>query len=384
MTEPTSAIVKYKRRYSGAVRSLIVSEGEKRVFSDHRRTIPRSPFDIRVSDLNDMGDVEILSVTKNRFFEYPFGGDVGTVSDVQEDDNWGIEYLDGHKWRDKGFRGNGIRVGIADTGLDVTHPCFNQLRLRSFVDIDRGTGLQVEVSPNDSQWHGTFCTAILAGKKINQFERGLADEADLFVAKIFNRFNSSLVAVHSAFEYFIKNDVKIVSLSFGAPNKEDVWAEVVAEYLETGGIVVAGIGNDYTGEAPTISPGNYPLNGLLAVGAHDYELNVWEKSGGGVVDWKGSSSFEGIAPLVKPELCAPGAGIVSIGNNQEFRIGTGTSFATPHVSALLACLWSANPMLSRDEIISELLSSLNDRGAPGRDERYGLGSIEPAKLLLGR
>lgn len=373
-----SGIVRYRVKGSAKTKTVVVNEGPSISPSLYISYLSRPLYTLTKSDI---GASEIISIRQNEDFTYPFFDGVGVASEADEDENWGIEYLRGNEFYQHGLRGSGIRVGIADTGLDVSHPCFRDLDLKKFVDIDRVTGVRHEVPPIDSKWHGTFCTAILAGKKNNSFERGLADQVQLYVAKVFNKFNSSLTAVHSAFEFFIENKVHIVSFSMGSPNKESIWADIVRDYLDTGGIVVAGIGNDYLGTGPTISPANYPLTGVIAVGAHDHESNIWERSGGGVLNWAGDEAFGGYASVTKPDVSAPGVGICSVAEEQRFRISNGTSFATPHVAGLLACIWSADTSQSRDEVIQKYEQMLTDKGVTGHDERFGRGVIDTSPFL---
>jgi subtilisin family serine protease len=55
---------------------------------------------------------------------------------------------------------------------------------------------------------------------------------------------------------------------------------------------------------------------------------------------------------------------------------TGTSMATPHVSATAALLWSINPNLRPDQIRQAIEDSAEDLGAPGFDPKYGHGLVD--------
>ena len=54
----------------------------------------------------------------------------------------------------------------------------------------------------------------------------------------------------------------------------------------------------------------------------------------------------------------------------------GTSMATPHVSAVAAIAWSANPLLTNDQIRKVLQSSAENLGDAGRDNKYGYGLVQ--------
>jgi len=54
----------------------------------------------------------------------------------------------------------------------------------------------------------------------------------------------------------------------------------------------------------------------------------------------------------------------------------GTSMATPHVSAVAALVWSADPTATNDEIRAVLQQTALDLGAAGRDNLYGFGLVQ--------
>jgi serine protease len=70
----------------------------------------------------------------------------------------------------------------------------------------------------------------------------------------------------------------------------------------------------------------------------------------------------------------------------NYEAWSGTSMATPHVSAVAALIWSCHPRRSNDAIRNALTSTARDLGTPGRDDAYGFGVIQAkdALLSLGR
>jgi hypothetical protein len=59
----------------------------------------------------------------------------------------------------------------------------------------------------------------------------------------------------------------------------------------------------------------------------------------------------------------------------------GTSMATPHVSAVAALIWSANPTLSNQEIREAMNATALELGAAGRDNAYGYGLVRAYDAL---
>jgi subtilisin family serine protease len=59
----------------------------------------------------------------------------------------------------------------------------------------------------------------------------------------------------------------------------------------------------------------------------------------------------------------------------------GTSFAAPLVAATAALIRSRYPGMSATNVINRLVSTARDLGAPGRDDRYGYGEVNPVAAL---
>jgi subtilisin family serine protease len=81
------------------------------------------------------------------------------------------------------------------------------------------------------------------------------------------------------------------------------------------------------------------------------------------------------------ELAAPGVGVLSTVPPDGYEAWSGTSMATPHVAAVAALIWSANPSWGVDQVRQALTATALDRGAVGRDVYYGYGIVQAAAAL---
>jgi subtilisin family serine protease len=82
------------------------------------------------------------------------------------------------------------------------------------------------------------------------------------------------------------------------------------------------------------------------------------------------------------ELVAPGVSVYSTYRDGSYRSMSGTSMATPHVSAAAAVAWSAAPDKTNADIRDVLQQTAYDLGDPGRDNTYGFGLIQAKAAVL--
>ncbi|MBY4616149.1 S8 family peptidase [Rhizobium redzepovicii] len=299
------------------------------------------------------------------------GGDI-----VSNTDNWGITKtaFDVNRFWDAGVKGAGVRIGVADSGMDASLKTFQKLvlegRLKSFASFNANGSKEIQrdasgvlisdekAKPTFSHYHGTFCTSIIAGENDGKL-RGVAPGVDLHIARVLQTGNVGTVAsIDAGLRWLCDQKVDFVNLSLGWPGLHEEWAESVDALLSTGAVVVAAIGNEWgvPGEYPSRSPGNYPPVSsdprLIRVGAFDRNGNIWDYSGGGTVDWsnvtipslKGAeqpSRFAQTSPFAVPDLIAPGAEIVQPIPGGDYLSDSGTSMAAPHITGLLALILSA-------------------------------------------
>lgn len=348
-------------------------------FLRNNSRLPRFSETIIVDDeqlrqLEQDGSAYVDRTWENDFFDFPYDPGIGAVTAAEDETNWGLTALSHEQiWNDWGT-GAGVRVGVIDSGVDWAHSNFSDANLVDFFDIDRDNGDVSRPDPYDSGWHGTHCTSILVGKSDTEIKRGIAPGCEVVAVKALKKLQGSVVSVQRGLEICLEEKCDIVSLSFGWPGQHDVWFDIIKRLVEGGTIVFAGIGNTYGQGFDHISPANYPIPGLIGVGAYDDDRTIWPRSGGGDVTWSSTSLFPSMR-VVKPDLTGPGVGIVSASPSQSFRRESGTSMATPHLAGVAACIWSSDLSQSSSEVIEKLYALAKDAGVSGPDVRFGDGMI---------
>jgi hypothetical protein len=86
--------------------------------------------------------------------------------------------------------------------------------------------------------------------------------------------------------------------------------------------------------------------------------------------------------LLKPDVSAPGEGTTSTTNGGGYSSFGGTSGATPHVCGTVALIFGVNPNLTPAEVSMIIQTTSVEKGAPGKDPRYGAGRIDAYEAYL--
>ncbi|HKJ61289.1 MAG TPA: S8 family serine peptidase [Hyphomicrobiales bacterium] len=243
----------------------------------------------------------------------------------------------------------GLRVGIIDTQVDHQHPTFSKAEIHLGGFLPDG----VESAP---AWHGTGVLSVLAGDQ-ESGTPGLIPQAAFYTASVFfqdkeDGVETDTVSILNALEWMSAFDVKVINMSFSGP-KDDLLEETIRQMSQEGVIFVAAAGNDGPTAEPSY-PASYPE--VIAVTAVGRDLRNYPYAN------RGDSL----------DASAPGVDIWSAVPDGREGAHTGTSFAAPHVTAMLATVYqSAKRAQNKEELFNHL--KMIDLGPPGRDPIYGRG-----------
>ena len=270
------------------------------------------------------------------------------------DSEWAYEESGIRSLQEKGSFGEGVRVCIVDTGIDISHPDFENLQLIGFRDFYAGDSEAIRDIGLKS--HGTLMAGLLVG---NDSFIGAAPEVSLSVAIALGpdgkSGNEAMIA--QAIRWCrITQESDIISLSLGTEpgtvfSNSSQTVEAVQESLDSGIFVVAAAGNsDLGGNASDVSsPAS--IEGVIAVGAHDSNGNPWKDSASGSTT-NPQSGTERDFPNQKPEILAPGVDMwscISSNSDPPYAFSTGTSDSTVIVTGALSLILS----MHMDDIAGE-------------------------------
>jgi subtilisin family serine protease len=329
---------------------------------------------VRPEDLPEIAArPEVLDILENKVVSIP-PMEVNDVPDPEGGlDMWNFSAIGLDRIAGLGLDGNGVRIGIIDTGMIADHP---ELAGKLAAWAEFGVfGEEIESDPHETHYagHGTHVASVLAGDST-----GIAPGATLIGALALPGGFGSTEQVLAAMEWVLDPDhdpqtddgAQVVNMSWGVSDLSPVLNEAVESMAAVGVLPVCAIGN--LGPGITISPGNAP--NAVGVGATNLYY-VTPYSGGGDVCWA-----EEIC-LTKPDIVAPGHSIVGLGAEGEYQARSGTSFAAPHVAGAAALLLQANSEITLPQLRGFLLNTAADRGAVGPDVRYGRGQLDIASAF---
>ena len=273
---------------------------------------------------------------------------------IEEALPWGIDRIDAEVVQGQN-KGQGVRVAILDTGIDLDHP---DLRVAGNV-----TFVPETTSGDDDHGHGTMVAGIVAALDNEIGVVGVAPDAELYAVKVLNQNGSGVCSVIlSGIEWAIDNDMQVINMSFGSLGGLPVSIiEALQKAHQAGIVLVAGAGN--AGDLDIIyGPARYEA--VIAVGATDQQ------------DARASFSCTGSTL----ELMAPGVGIPSTARGGGYSSGSGTSLSTPHVTGMAALL-IASGAPSNVEVRQLLRDTTQDLGASGWDSWHGYGLVNATEAV---
>ena len=147
--------------------------------------------------------------------------------------------------KELGYQGEGIVIGIIDTGVDHMHPDllgfgYSAKVISGYNFVDRNK------MPIDTNGHGTQVAGIIAADGQVQ---GIAPESSIVSYKVSEdgeEVASDLIV--KAIEQAITDDVDIINISLGVNRTNSKIDEAVNKAVEQGIVVIAAAGNDGPGD----------------------------------------------------------------------------------------------------------------------------------------
>ncbi|MFT4256015.1 MAG: S8 family serine peptidase [Pseudoxanthomonas sp.] len=312
-----------------------------------------------------------------------------------------------------GLTGQGVTIGLLDTGVNRNHPALSGRVTASFINVDPSVN---DTSVDDVVGHGTVVAQLAAGESVGNWGGGVAQQANIVSSRIIydespeddgSGEGNEILAGEGYGDFFRELNAqladagaKIINNSWGGLYWNDpalttelatAWKDFV---VTRGGIVVFATGNEGSSEPsdnaalPSLAADAALEKGWLAVTAVDPDnpdqLDSYVDDDGNTIVYPNACGS-----AMNYCLAAPGTEIfidpdAEVGDSSyDLYQGSGTSFAAPLVSGAAAVVWSAFPYFDNDLVRQTILGAATDIGEPGVDAVFGWGLLDVSKAANG-
>jgi len=333
---------------------------------------------------------------------------------------WSVDTVNANDAWATGHYGDGVIVGILDTGVRYTH-----VDLAGHMWINEaetpGNGVDDDYNgyiddiygydfanddgdPADDHSHGTCCAGLVAGNGTSSTDTtGIAPAALIMAIKVMDGSGSgSPAGLIAGAQYGVDAGAQVLSASLGWENPSDSLKDYFREAFEdiyaTGIVVATAAGNEgavYSPPQSIASPGDCPSpsqsgasshTAIISVGATGQWNNITSFSSRGPTHWDtwDYSDFPYPPGMLKPELCAPGYSITTTAYYNDYAYTydfEGTSASAPIVAGAIALALGKNPALTPEDIDTLLRNTALDLGTAGHDNSYGAGRLDCYALI---
>lgn len=298
------------------------------------------------------------------------------ASGEMENLGFALEQIEAEVFISKGLTGKGIKIGIIDGGFLKAD---EDASLEHFFENNLVRGYKDYVTPDLQEYqgakgladdHGTEVWQLIGGhNRAKNVRFGLATEAEYYLARTDHGAYERRIEedyMIEALEWMEKNGVRLVNISLGynkgyndpgenyQVEQMDGKTTAIARAVEIaatekGMLIVVAAGNEARDSSWQIlsSPGD--AEHVLTVGSSKFE--IWDKM-----------NYSSIGPeflaYVKPDVVIYSA--------------LGTSYSTPIVTGLAACIWQLEPDLTNLELINILKRAGNFYPYPNNYVGYGV------------
>lgn len=295
-------------------------------------------------------------------------------ADETRDKQWMVDFLAlKEAWNTT--KGEGITVGIIDTGVDAEHP-----DIKDNVEGGKSISGETDDGLEDPVGHGTATASLIAGHGHGDGNDsgiiGIAPEAKILSAEVQvdDSTKSSSSNIAAGVEWLADNGADIIAIGMGHVGTNDTEHEAIKyAAIERGIPIVASAGN--VGDKAGPNEEELPRTEIR------YPAGYEEVVGVSAVDKSGKlADVSMYGPQVA--VAAPGSSDVIAAKPGGGTDGFGgTSAAQAITAGVMALLKAKYPDETRMELTWRLTELTTEAGKDGPDDKYGFGIVNPVKAL---
>jgi len=300
-----------------------------------------------------------------------------------------LQMLKGNILHNRNLKGEGKVIAVLDAGFSKA----NEMdAFKKLFDEDRILGSWDFVAQEESVFedhsHGMMVLSTMGAENKGQII-GTSPNASFWLLRSEDGDTENLIEEYNwlcAAEFADSVGADIINSSLGYTTFDDVnqnhtYSDMdgrtapvsIAANLASrkGMIVVNSAGNSGSSSWHYIgAPAD--ADSILSVGAVDENRDfAWFSSYGPSIDGR-----------IKPTVVAQGRNTIVATSDNGILAGNGTSFSSPVIAGMTACLWQAHPNRTNIEIINAIILSANLHDNPNDSLGYGLPNYDLADQLL--
>lgn len=285
------------------------------------------------------------------------GGTIVPNDTLYSEYQWNLPKIDTESGWNVTKGSDDIVVAVIDTGVQSDHPDLKGRLVQGVNIVDPSS------PPEDDVGHGTHVAGIISAS-VNNGEgvAGMTWYTKIMPVKALDSSGAgSTYSVAEGILWATDHGADVINMSLGNYATAEFLHDALKYAYDHGVVLVAASGNDNT-DRPGF-PAAYEE--VLAVAATDPDNSRAEYSNyGDYID-----------------IAAPGTSIPSTYPGSRYAALSGTSMASPHVSALASLVRAANPKLTNAEVMDVIRKTAVDLGAQGQDKEFGYGQIDVVAAL---
>ncbi|MCD8203151.1 MAG: S8 family serine peptidase [Prevotella sp.] len=286
-----------------------------------------------------------------------------------------VEMLGGVKLHNYGYTGKGMTIAVLDGGFmnaDVI-PCFQNIKVEGTADfvVPHSETIYKEME------HGTKVLSVMAANVPNRFV-GTAPDASYWLIRCEDGESESLAEEDywaAAVEFADSVGVDVINSSLGFHAFDDHSSDYLYSQLDGNSSLISHTASMLAAKGIVLvnSAGNDGMSSWKKINVPADADNIL--SVGAVSPNRRNAAFSSIGPTadgrVKPDVMALGSPTAVITGRGTIIKDVGTSFSTPVITGLVACLWQALRDKTAKEIIDIVINCSDNILTP--DNIYGYG-----------
>ena len=325
---------------------------------------------ISLPDNEEITDINVLSESNNSNIAVLNSLSSFTQpNDTYYYNQWNMEMIKSPYWWQYGLDTKNIKIGIIDSGSPDRHPDITQ-NIAPGVDYT-GTGIY------DTYGHSTFISGILASDTNNLMgTAGILPSSTVIPFKVFTeKKTDSAIVIKAFYDAVDVYQCDVINLSLTFDSYIESFKYAIEHAVSKNIIVVAAVGNDGNKETEIATTIKYPAgyDNVIGVGSLTYSKKR-----------ASHSQYNSSVDVMAPGESIYSSSLTKDGKNNlihSYSRGTGTSYATPHVTAAAAIAKYFNKDITPAEFLELIAETSDHLGDDGKNPEYGYGALNIQNII---